>query len=77
MNDFKGNWDDHLHLVKFSYNNNYYSSIENGAGEALDWRRCRSPIGLFDASEHGLIVPDLVYQDMEKVKVIQEWLKTT
>ena len=25
--DFKGNWDDHLPLIEFSYNNNYHSSI--------------------------------------------------
>ncbi|KAL8134961.1 hypothetical protein AgCh_009829 [Apium graveolens] len=25
--DFKGNWDDHLPLIEFSYNNNYHASI--------------------------------------------------
>ena len=24
---FKGSWDDHLPLIKFTYNNSYYSSI--------------------------------------------------
>lgn len=25
--NFKGNWDDHLHLIDFSYNNSYHSTI--------------------------------------------------
>ena len=75
MNHFRGIWYDHQHLVEYSYNNSYLFSIENSPYEALYWRRCRSPIGLFDVAEAGLIGPDLVHQAMEKVKVIQEWLK--
>jgi len=45
--------------------------------EDLYRRRCRSPIGWFEVGEVGLIGPDLVHQAMEKVKVIQERLKTT
>ncbi|WMV08025.1 hypothetical protein MTR67_001410 [Solanum verrucosum] len=26
--DFKGNWDDHLPLIEFAYNNSYHSSIQ-------------------------------------------------
>ena len=26
--DFKGNWNDHLPLIEFAYNNNYHSSIQ-------------------------------------------------
>ncbi|WMV25861.1 hypothetical protein MTR67_019246 [Solanum verrucosum] len=74
--DFKGNWDGHLPLVEFSYNNNYHSSIQMAPYEALYGRRCRSPIGWFEVGEAGLIGPDLVHQAMEKVKVIQERLKT-
>ncbi|KAH0637697.1 hypothetical protein KY289_037612 [Solanum tuberosum] len=44
--------------------------------KALYERRCRSPIGWFEVVEAGLIGPDLVHQAMEKVKVIQEKLKT-
>ena len=76
MIDFKGNWDDHLHLIEFSYNNSYHSSIQMAPYEALYGRRCRYPIGWFEVGEAGLIGPDLVHQAMEKVKVIQERLKT-
>ncbi|WMV25860.1 hypothetical protein MTR67_019245 [Solanum verrucosum] len=74
--DFKGNWDGHLPLVEFSYNNNYHSSIQMAPYEALYGRRCRSLIGWFEVGEAGLIGPNLVHQAMEKVKVIQERLKT-
>ena len=74
--DFKGNWDDHLPLIEFAYNNNYHSSIQMAPYEALYGRRCKSPIGWFEFGEAGLIGPDLVHQAMEKVKVIQEMLKT-
>ncbi|XP_069150266.1 uncharacterized protein [Solanum lycopersicum] len=40
-------------------------------------RRYRSTIGWFEVGEAGLLVPNLVNQAMEKVKVIQERLKTT
>ena len=44
--------------------------------EALYKRRCRSPTGSFEVGEAGLIGPDLVHLATEKVKVIQERLKT-
>ena len=74
--DFKGNWDDHLPLIEFAYDNSYHSSIQMAPYEALYGRRCRSPIGWFEVGEAQLIGPDLVHQAMEKVKVILERLKT-
>ncbi|WMV58546.1 hypothetical protein MTR67_051931 [Solanum verrucosum] len=65
--DFKDNWDDHLPLIEFAYNNDYHSIIQMAPYEALYGIRCRSPIGWFEAGEAGLIGPDLVHQAMEKV----------
>ncbi|GKD70882.1 putative reverse transcriptase domain-containing protein, partial [Tanacetum coccineum] len=42
--DFGGNWDVHLPLVEFSYNNSYHSSIRCAPFEALYGRKCRSPV---------------------------------
>ncbi|WMV45972.1 hypothetical protein MTR67_039357 [Solanum verrucosum] len=39
--DFKGNWDDHLPLLEFAYNNSYHSSIAMAPFEALYGRRER------------------------------------
>ena len=33
--DFRGNWDNHLPLIEFSYNNSYHSSIRMAPFEAL------------------------------------------
>ncbi|XP_070010239.1 uncharacterized protein [Nicotiana sylvestris] len=44
--------------------------------EALYGRRSRSLIGWFEVGKAKLIGPDLMYQAMEKVKIIKERLKT-
>ncbi|XP_070017437.1 uncharacterized protein [Nicotiana sylvestris] len=71
-----GSWDDHLPLLEFAYNNIFHASIQMAPFEALYGRRCRSPIGWFEVGEAELIGPDLMYQAMEKVKIIKERLKT-
>ncbi|KAL0454998.1 UNVERIFIED_CONTAM: hypothetical protein Slati_0839000 [Sesamum latifolium] len=42
--EFRGNWDDHLPLIEFAYNNSFHSSIGMAPYEALYGRKCRSPI---------------------------------
>ncbi|RVW77095.1 Transposon Ty3-I Gag-Pol polyprotein [Vitis vinifera] len=42
--DLQGNWDDHLPLVEFAYNNSFQASIGMAPFEALYGRKCRSPI---------------------------------
>ena len=76
MIDFKGSWDDHLHLIEFAYNNNYHSSIQMAPYEALYGRRCRSSVGWFEVGEAALIWLDSVLYAMEKVKPIRYRLKT-
>ena len=49
--EFGCHWDNFLPLVEFSYNNSYHSSNDMAPFEALYGRRCRSPIGWFDAFE--------------------------
>ncbi|WMV09486.1 hypothetical protein MTR67_002871 [Solanum verrucosum] len=68
--DFKGNWDDHLPLIEFAYNNNYHSSFQMAPYEALYGRGSRSHIGWFEVGEVESIGPDMVHQAMEKVKII-------
>ncbi|WMV25254.1 hypothetical protein MTR67_018639 [Solanum verrucosum] len=73
---FKGNWDDHLPLIEFVYNNSYHSSIGKAPFEDLYGRRCRYPIGWFEVAEVSLIGPELVHEAMEKIELIRERLKT-
>ncbi|WMV59208.1 hypothetical protein MTR67_052593 [Solanum verrucosum] len=69
---FKGNWDDHLPLIKFTYNNSYHSSIGMAPFETFYWRRCRS---WFEVGEFASTGPKFVHEAMEKVQIIPERLK--
>ena len=42
--DFGGQWDLHLPLIEFLYNNSYHASIKMTPYEALYGRKCRSPL---------------------------------
>ncbi|GJW16727.1 putative reverse transcriptase domain-containing protein [Tanacetum coccineum] len=75
--DFGGNWDTHLPLVEFSYNNSYHTSIKCAPFEALYGRKCRSPIIWAEVGESQLIGPEIVQETTDKIFQIKERLKTT
>ncbi len=58
--DMKENWDDHLPLIEFAYNNSYHSSIQMAPYVALYGRKCRSPICWEEVGEGKLLGPELV-----------------
>jgi len=74
--DFGDAWEQFLPLAEFSYNNSYQSSIQMAPYEALYGRQCRSPVGWFEPGEARLLGTDLVQDSLEKVKVIQDRLRT-
>ena len=55
--------------AEFSYNNSYHSSIDMAPFEALYGRRCRSPIGWFDAFEVRPWGTDLLRESLDKSKI--------
>jgi len=73
--EFKGSWEDHMHLVEFAYSNNYQSSIKMAPFEALYGRKCRYPLCWDDIGERRLLGPEVIQQIVEKVKIIREHLK--
>ncbi|GJY94015.1 putative reverse transcriptase domain-containing protein [Tanacetum coccineum] len=73
--DFGGNWDVHLPLAEFSYNNSYHSSIQCASFEALYGKKCRSPVLWAEIGENRLIWPELVQEMAKKVVLIKEKLK--
>ena len=73
--DFNGNWDKHLPLVEYAYNNSFHSSISIAPYEALYGRRCSSPIGWYEVDEPSLLGPELIYKTLEKVHIIRNRLQ--
>ncbi|KAL8148695.1 hypothetical protein AgCh_005887 [Apium graveolens] len=68
------NWDEHLPLVEFAYNNNYHASIGIPPYQVLYRRICRSPVYWDEVGEHKILGPELVQQEKEVVEVIQKRL---
>nr|GEZ79021.1 putative ribonuclease H-like domain-containing protein [Tanacetum cinerariifolium] len=75
--DFGGNWDTHLPLVEFSYNNSYHSSIKCAPFEALYGRRCRTPIAYTEVRKGKLLGQEIVQETTDKIVQIKERLKVT
>ncbi|GJV44791.1 putative reverse transcriptase domain-containing protein [Tanacetum coccineum] len=65
--DFRKGWDRHLPLVKFSYNNNYYTSIKTAPFEALYGHKCQSPICEARVGDSQLTGPEIVHATTEKI----------
>ena len=74
--DFKGSWEEHLPLVKFTHNNSYHASIQMAPYEALYGRPCRSPIYWTEVGESSIIGPDLIRETLEKEEQIWKCLLT-
>nr|KYP49956.1 Transposon Ty3-G Gag-Pol polyprotein [Cajanus cajan] len=74
--DHLGSWEDVLPLVEFTYNNSFHASIGMAPFEALYGRRCRTPLCWYQDGESVVVGPELILQTTEKVKLIQEKIKT-
>jgi len=72
--EYTGNWDHHLPLAEFAYNNSYHSSIEMAPYEALYGRRCRTPICWDEVGERRLSKV-LIDQTNEVITKIREKLR--
>ncbi|KAL4028527.1 hypothetical protein IC575_011724 [Cucumis melo] len=72
---FKGNWDTHLSLMEFAYNNSYQSSIGMTLFEALYGRPCKIPVCWNEVGERKLVGPELVQVTSDNIKLIRENMK--
>ncbi|GJR77728.1 putative nucleotidyltransferase, ribonuclease H [Tanacetum coccineum] len=75
--NFGGNWDSHLPLVEFSYNNSYYASIKAAPFEALYGRKCRTLVCWAQVRQSQLMGPEIIQEMTDKITEIKEKLKTT
>jgi hypothetical protein len=73
--DFGGQWEDHLSLVEFTYNNSYQATIGMAPYEALYGRRCCTPLCWEEVGERKLLGSELVKVTMGKVRMIQDRMK--
>ncbi|XXG85952.1 hypothetical protein AAC387_Pa11g0946 [Persea americana] len=73
--DFGSDWDDHLALCEFAYNNSYHSSIEMAPFEALYGRRCRTPVSWEEVGTRSFHGPTIIAETADKVQKVQERLK--
>ncbi|GJY63181.1 putative reverse transcriptase domain-containing protein, partial [Tanacetum coccineum] len=73
--DFGGNWDDHLSLVEFAYNNSYHASIKMPPYEMLYGRKCRTPVCGDEVGSRELASTDVVLATTEKIETIRERIK--
>ncbi|GKA45932.1 putative reverse transcriptase domain-containing protein [Tanacetum coccineum] len=69
--DFGKNWDRHLPLVEFSYNNSYHTSIKAAPFEALYERKCRSPVCWTEVGDAQLTGPTIIHETTKKIVQIK------
>ena len=55
--DFKGNWEEQLHLVKFVYNNSYQQNTRMTPFEVLYSKACRTPVYWDEVGERSITGP--------------------
>jgi hypothetical protein len=76
MLSWKGNWEDHLALAEFAYNNSYHASIKMAPYEYLYGRKFISPLCWEVPSERLLVGPDWIQQTHDKIHQIQQNMLT-
>nr|GFC47625.1 putative reverse transcriptase domain-containing protein [Tanacetum cinerariifolium] len=69
--DFEKDWDRHLPLVEFSYNNSYHTSIKVAPFKALYGRKCRSPICWAEVGDSQLTGPEIIHETTNKIVQIK------
>jgi hypothetical protein len=73
--DKPSKWEDYLHLVEFSYNNGYQTSLKMSPFEALYGRKCNTPVSWDNPTDRAVVGPDLLREMEEKMLKIKQNLK--
>jgi hypothetical protein len=58
--DKPSKWEDNLHLVEFTYNNGYKTSLKMSPIEALYGRKCNTPVSWDNPVDWEVVVPDML-----------------
>ncbi|GJW45422.1 putative reverse transcriptase domain-containing protein [Tanacetum coccineum] len=73
--DFGKEWEKHLPLVEFSYNNSYHASIKAAPFEVLYGRKCRSPVCWAEVGDVQLTGLEIIHETTEKIVQIRQRLQ--
>ena len=73
--EFRGNWDEHIPLMEFAYNNSFHSSIGMAPYEALYGRKCRSPVCWDVEGLRQLEGPEIIQITVDKIQVVKQCIK--
>ncbi|CAN6441134.1 unnamed protein product [Victoria cruziana] len=74
--EWQGEWDRHLPLVEFEYNNSYHASIGIAPFEALYGRPCRAPRYWYDITDASFEDPLVLRHYEHQVHMIRDRLQT-
>ncbi|CAN6462541.1 unnamed protein product [Victoria cruziana] len=74
--EWQGEWDKHLPLVEFAYNNSYHASIDMAPFEALYGRPCHAPGYWFDITDVKREDPLVLQHYVDQVQLIRKRLRT-
>jgi hypothetical protein len=76
--DKPSKWEDHLHLLEFSYNNGHQASLKIIPFETLYGRKCNTPITWDNPpTNRAVIGPELLREMEEKMSKIRHNLKAS
>eukprot|EP00253_Pinus_taeda_P022817 PITA_22817 len=63
-------WEDYLHLVEFSYNNGYHTSLQMSPFEVLYGRKCRTPSSWGGPEDKLMLGPEMLREMEDMVKKV-------
>ena len=69
---FRGDWDEHLPMVEFTYNNSYHASIGMPPYKALHRKKCKPPIYWDEIGDRQVLGSKLIQDATNKVKIIRQ-----
>jgi len=73
--EFGGNWEDHLPLVEFTYNNSYQATIRMAPYEALYGRKCQTLVCWEEVGDWNLMGPKFIQDTSKKIRIIRDRMK--
>jgi hypothetical protein len=73
--DKPSKWEDYLHLVEFSYNNGYQTSLNMSPFEALYRRMCNRPVSWDNPANRVVVGPGLLREMENQMLKIKQNLK--